>query len=41
MVGGRLYDAATLDQLAPEQVERQPFFFDRDEQGRLVLRPGS
>jgi hypothetical protein len=40
MVGGVLYDAATLDQVAPEAVERQPFFFERDEAGRLLVAPG-
>jgi hypothetical protein len=39
MVGGVLYDAATLDQVAPEEVERQPFFFERDDRGRLLVAP--
>jgi hypothetical protein len=39
MVGGVLYDAATLDQVAPEAVERQPFFFERDDRGRLMVAP--
>jgi len=39
MVGGRLYDAATLNQLAPEELERQPLFFERDEEGRFLIRP--
>ncbi|MCG8461390.1 MAG: amidohydrolase family protein, partial [Holophagales bacterium] len=30
MVNGRLYDAATMSQIAPEQVEREPFFFERN-----------
>ncbi len=30
MLNGRLYDAANMNQLAPEQVERPPFFFERE-----------
>jgi hypothetical protein len=30
-----------MDQLAPDRVEREPFFFERDEEGRLILRPGT
>ncbi|MFW6175506.1 MAG: amidohydrolase family protein, partial [Acidobacteriota bacterium] len=40
MVGGRLYDAATLDQLEPAHREREPLPFERGEDGRLLLRPG-
>lgn len=29
MINGRLYDAATMNQLAPDQVEREPFFFEQ------------
>jgi len=29
MLNGRLYDAATMNQVAPEQVERESFFFER------------
>ncbi len=28
MVNGRLYEAATMNQIAPDRVERQPFFFE-------------
>ena len=28
MLNGRLYEAATMNQLAPAQVEREPFFFE-------------
>ena len=28
MLGGRLYDAATMHQIAPEKVERREFFFE-------------
>jgi len=43
VVGGRVYDAATLDQLIPEQRSREPFFWERGEDGRLlsVPAPGS
>lgn len=30
MINGRLYDTATMNQVAPESVERQPFFFELD-----------
>jgi Tol biopolymer transport system component len=30
MLNGRLYDASTMNQVAPERVERQPFFFERE-----------
>ncbi|MDT8439496.1 MAG: amidohydrolase family protein [Wenzhouxiangellaceae bacterium] len=29
MLNGRLYDASTMNQLAPEAVEREPFYFER------------
>ncbi|MGK7294437.1 MAG: amidohydrolase family protein [Candidatus Wenzhouxiangella sp. M2_3B_020] len=29
MLGGRLYDASTMNQVAPETREREPFFFER------------
>ena len=28
MINGRLYEAATMNQIAPDAVERQPFFFE-------------
>ena len=28
MINGRVYDAATMNQIAPDEVERQPFFFE-------------
>jgi adenine deaminase len=28
MINGRLYEAATMTQLAPERTEREPFFFE-------------
>ena len=28
MINGRLYEAATMNQVAPDQVERQAFFFE-------------
>ena len=28
MVNGRLYEASTMNQIAPDKVERQPFFFE-------------
>jgi imidazolonepropionase-like amidohydrolase len=28
MIGGRLYQAATMNQVAPDRVERRPFFFE-------------
>jgi imidazolonepropionase-like amidohydrolase len=30
MLGGRLYEAATMNQVAPRHVERRPFFFERE-----------
>jgi len=30
MLGGRLYDASTMNQVAPKRVEREPFFFERE-----------
>ena len=30
MLGGRLYDVATMSQLAPDQVAREPFFFEKE-----------
>jgi len=30
MLNGRLYDAATMNQVAPAQLEREPFFFERE-----------
>ncbi len=30
MINGRLYEAATMNQLAPDQVERQALFFERE-----------
>ena len=29
MLNGRLYDASTMDQVAPASEERDPFFFER------------
>ena len=29
MLNGRLYDASNMNQVAPKQVEREPFFFER------------
>jgi len=29
MLNGRLYDASTMNQVAPQQSEREPFFFER------------
>jgi hypothetical protein len=28
MVNGRLYDAATMDQVAPDEVPRRPFYWE-------------
>jgi len=28
MLNGRLYDAATMNQIAPEKIEREPFYFE-------------
>jgi imidazolonepropionase-like amidohydrolase len=41
MVGGVLYDAHTLNELAPREVPREPLYFERDEAGRLVVAPGA
>jgi imidazolonepropionase-like amidohydrolase len=30
MIGGRLYDAATMNQVAPDKVQRGEFFFEKD-----------
>jgi len=30
MQNGRLYESATMNQIAPEQVEREPFFFEQE-----------
>ncbi len=30
MLNGRLYDTATMHQVAPERVERRPFFFEKE-----------
>jgi len=30
MQNGRLYESATMNQIAPEQVEREPFFFEKE-----------
>ncbi|MDZ7791006.1 MAG: amidohydrolase family protein [Xanthomonadales bacterium] len=30
MLNGRLYEASTMNQLLPESVEREPFFFERE-----------
>ncbi len=30
MIGGRLYDAATMNQIAPDQVKRAEFFFEKE-----------
>jgi imidazolonepropionase-like amidohydrolase/Tol biopolymer transport system component len=38
MLNGRLYDAATLHQVAPEEVERAPFWWQRDRR-TLANRP--
>ena len=40
VLNGRLYDAGTLDQVAPESVERPPLFWQRGEDGRLLVAPG-
>lgn len=39
MVNGRLYDAATMNQRAPAQVERKPFYFERE--GGDTLHPAT
>ncbi|MEE8523655.1 MAG: amidohydrolase family protein, partial [Thermoanaerobaculia bacterium] len=30
MLGGRLYDASTMNQIAPDEVERREFFFEKE-----------
>ena len=30
MVNGRLYDTRTMNQLAPDRVEREPLFFEKE-----------
>ncbi len=30
MLGGRLYDASTMDQIAPDATKRKPFFFEKE-----------
>jgi Tol biopolymer transport system component/imidazolonepropionase-like amidohydrolase len=30
MLGGRLYDATTMDEIAPDKIKRRPFFFDKE-----------
>ena len=30
MINGRLYDSKTMDQIAPSQVNRQPFFWESE-----------
>lgn len=30
MINGRLYDAATMDQVAPDKVKRRPYFFEKE-----------
>ena len=30
MIGGRLYDAATMNQIAPDKIERTGFFFEKE-----------
>jgi len=30
MISGRLYDAKTMDQVAPSAVKRQPFFWEKE-----------
>ncbi|ARA94560.1 amidohydrolase [Rhodothermaceae bacterium RA] len=40
MVNGRLFDAATMHQIAPEQKERRPFWWERDDvDDRFVWMP--
>ena len=41
VVGGRVYDAATMNQIAPVSRERKPFFWERGEDGRLLATPGA
>ncbi|HXI04035.1 MAG TPA: amidohydrolase family protein [Candidatus Saccharimonadales bacterium] len=30
MINGRVYESATMNQIAPDKVERQPFFFEKE-----------
>jgi cytosine/adenosine deaminase-related metal-dependent hydrolase len=30
MINGRLFEAATMSQVVPDRVERQPFFFEKE-----------
>ncbi|HUD70785.1 MAG TPA: amidohydrolase family protein, partial [Dongiaceae bacterium] len=30
MIGGRLYDTKTMNQIAPDKVDRQPFYFEKE-----------
>ena len=30
MINGHLYEAATMNQIAPDRVEREPFFFEKE-----------
>ena len=39
MLDGRLYEAATMNQIAPERVERQPFFFEKE--GGETIHPAT
>jgi len=39
MLGGRLYDATTMDQVAPDSVKRNPFFFEKE--GGDTIHPAS
>ncbi len=37
VVGGRVYDAATMNEIAPVSRERRPFFWERGADGRLLI----
>ncbi|ACY13099.1 amidohydrolase family protein [Haliangium ochraceum] len=39
IAGGRVYDAATMDQIAPVSSKRAPFFWERDDGAAHVSRP--
>ena len=39
VLGGRVYDAATMNQLAPEAVDREPFFFELE--GGDMIHPSA
>jgi imidazolonepropionase-like amidohydrolase len=39
VLGGRLYDAATLDRLWPDPAPREPYWWQRGADGRLLLAP--